>query len=221
METPTATKPGGPSPAVIAVPLLLVVVAVAAILALAAVIILLLKRRTRRNAGDKGRRYSLLPTTDKPSPPRSVRLGDPPMQSGMLFTTAPQLGSPASATSSSSRAGAMRYPFVQHRIPGPQATLLERRHPRLRTRRKGNHKHAFTRQAVSPNRTDDQDSGSQEERNSPPRPHVYLLPAHNQPSPCSKPNPEVYLTLFFNKVSAAFVVRVDRVAGTASTKRRH
>lgn len=209
METPTATKPGGPSPVIIAVPLLLIVVAVAAILALVAIIILLLKKRTRRN-GDKGR-YNLLPTADKQaSPPRTVRLGDSPMQPGMLFTTAPQLGSPAAA-GTSSRAGAMRYPFVQHRIPGPQATLLERRHPRLRTRRKGNHKHAFTRQAVSPNRTDDQDSGSQEERNSPPRPHVYLLPAHNQPG--VRPNPEVYLTLFYSKASAAFVVRVDRVAG--------
>ena len=194
---------------IIAVPLVLIVTAVVAILALTAIIILLLKKRTSRN-NDKGR-YKLLPRADNDkqiaSPP-TVRLGDPPMPSGMLFTTAPQLGS--ASPSSASRAGAMRYPFVQHRMPGPQATLLERRHPRLRTRRKGNHKHAFTRQAVSPNRTDDQDS-PQEERTSPPRPHVYLLPAHNQPG--AKQNPEVYLTLFYSKVSAAFIVRVDRVAG--------
>ena len=193
METPTTTKAGGPSAVIIAVPLVLIVTAVVAILALTAIIILLLKKRTSRN-NDKGR-YKLLPRADNDkqiaSPP-TVRLGDPPMPSGMLFTTAPQLGS--ASPSSASRAGAMRYPFVQHRMPGPQATLLERRHPRLRTRRKGNHKHAFTRQAVSPNRTDDQDS-PQEERTSPPRPHVYLLPAHNQPG--AKQNP----------------VRVDRVAG--------
>ena len=213
MEAPSngtthVTKSGSVMVLYVAIPLLVVVCAVVAVMVF---VCLLVAIRTRRDRHRRKGRYNPLPTTDSTGDtssksahhPPTVHLRDPPTPPAMLFTTAPQLGT----TAKTSRT-AMRYPFVQHRMPGPQATLLERRHPRLRTRRKGNHKHALTRQAVSPNGTEDLDS--RDDRASP-GPHVYLLPTHNQPG--GKKNPEVYLTLFFSKVSAALVVRVDRVVG--------
>lgn len=206
-----APSSGGSATLYIAVSLVVVLFTAAVILV---AVVLALAALRRNGYVPRNGKYSLLPTAESredgkkkptlPFPPK-VSLTDPPISDEMMFSLAPQL-------SDHLERGTMRYPFVKHRTIGPQASLQERRPPRLRTRRKGNHKHGKAMRAVQ-HRTENLDVNEESANgkgDSPPRPHVYLLPAQNQ---SGENDPEVFLTFIYSKISASLVVRVERVVG--------
>lgn len=170
----------------------------------------------------KNLRYRSLPTEDGspasrlPYPP-AVKLGEPPAPA-MSFHVATQLSDPATS-------GA-RYPFIQHRTQ-PQMSVYEKRPPRLRTRRKGNHKHGKGMHTLTNGVERDPEVVEQEKAKSKERrsssvvsltgmggEFQYALPIKKtMQASGSEKEPEIFLTLVHNKDTLTLVVRIERVVG--------
>lgn len=186
------------------------------------------RMRTTRNY-----RYASLPVNDpthfhklpyKPTP-AAIKLGDPPLPS-MSFHMATQLDSPLSAARSP-----YPNPFAQHRSQSKVSIYGEMRPPRLRTRRKGNHKHGLGKHAIrqnaepTPEVAKEEKKGKQKAERSP---SIVSLGVASElgngsllvpgkwtsalESSRDKP-PEIFITLLHNKDTASLVVRIERVIG--------
>ena len=236
VTNPTASHSAAPSLVLlIGLPLLIVI--------LTAIIVLLLvlagqSLRHRLQNSDKYQ-YRSVPTEDTegdqrplslPYPP-SVKLKDPPTPT-MTFHMATQLSDPATTGS--------RYPFLQHQQT--KRSIYETRPGRLRTRRRGNHKHGRGMHMILNGAEPDpevlkerlEESKIKKEMEkvvhentpTPPRlspspgykPHMYhyQIPPEKKSSKAreeANKEPEIFLTLLYNKDTASLVVRVDRVIG--------
>ena len=112
-----------------------------------------------------------------------------------------------------------RYPFIQHRIPGPQVSLHERRPPRFRTKRRGNHKHGRGKHVIlgrqetadsdhspTPEPAADANSGAK----------ICQLPANKRDSPngSSPPRgskPEISLTFMYDDLESVLTIKIEKV----------
>lgn len=119
-----------------------------------------------------------------------------------------------------------RYPFIQHQLPGPQGPLIENRPPRLRTRRKGNHKHIKGKHIIlGREKTVDSDSPTPE-----PEPgngtKLCPIPVRKELRDSSTPEerseaaglessstsrPEITLVFKYDEVNATLAVTIERV----------
>lgn len=110
-----------------------------------------------------------------------------------------------------------RYPFIQHRAPSPQGAKEEKRPPRLRTRRKGNHKHARGKniivrrgETIDSSPTTEIDSRDVSPLLSSPA-QAFILPAkHSTLSPGNTKGAEVYLTIRYTE-SQDLIIRIEKV----------
>ena len=191
---------------VVTIPLMLLIVAIIIIL----VIIVLISVRQRHK---KNTTYRPLPTSSKdedavelPYPPRVKYPGS--TFPNIKYSLATQLPQPPETASS-------RYPFIQHRVALPQGSIQEKRPPRLRTKRRGNHKHGKGKHVVvqpikriesehSPTPESDQSIGG----------GIFLHPAHKYPAKEDSTvpiNPEVSLVLQHDETTAVLVIRVEHV----------
>ena len=200
----------------------------------------------RRRWEESQYKYHSLPTEDtadinskvkgsnryRPLPyPPAVKLTDPPIPN-MTYHMATELSDPTTTGS--------RYPFVQHQLT--KRSVHETRPGRLRTRRRGNHKHGKGVHTILNNAEPDPEvvkerleqdkkgrergeevhtptssifSLGQEEYN----PHLYRIPPDKKTSLAGSAtekmpkDPDVFLMLLYSKDTASLVVRIDRVVG--------
>ena len=174
----------------------------------------------------RGAQYRSVPTGESksvgirqlPYPP-SIKISDPPTPA-MSFHTATQLSDPTTNGS--------RYPFIQHKTPS-QRPVDEKRPPRLRTRRKGNHKHGKGMHVLlrnaEPSPESDSDKGKKKADRSPSivslglpgvSPQMYMVPPGKRTSQASAngdKEPEIFLCLLYNQDTASLVVKIERVVG--------
>ena len=190
----------------------------------AAIIVLLIVLRwliVRSGVKYNARRYQNVPTEDPhfknlPYPP-CVKIGDPPLPS-MTFHMATQLSDPTMNGS--------RYPFMQHKATS-QMSIHKKRPPRLRTRRKGNHKHGKGMHSIlddaEPTPEVVREGGKEKSERSSSvislgtaAEKIFIVPAGKKTLQASSPDgslPGINLTLLYNKDTASLVVRLERVVG--------
>ena len=224
-----------PDPAV-GVPLLVGLPVLIVIFAAIAILLLLLLALTLRVKHLRQNKYRAVPTDDptkrpsSPFPPK-VRLSDPPVPS-MNIHMATQL----------SQLGA-RYPFAPHKLPTDSSPLRshDKRPPRLRTKRKGNHKHGKGKHGVAKGVELSASSDSMDSLLDTPKekverssslaslglgyalsPHLYMVPAdkrwsrrEEEEEEEDKENrgPDLFLALFYSEDDQQLVVQIERVSG--------
>lgn len=190
----------------ITIPLMLLLVV--GVIILVVIILISVRQRHKKNS-----KYRPLPTSSKdedvvklPYPPRVKYPGS--TFPNIKYSLATQLPQPPETASS-------RYPFIQHRVALPQGSIQEKRPPRLRTKRRGNHKHGKGKHVVvqpinriesehSPTPESDQSIGD----------GIFLHPAHKYPAKEDSTvpvNPEVSLVLQHDETTAVLVIRVEHV----------
>ena len=212
---------------------------IAVFLAIIALLLLLVYLAMRAKA--KGHRYTRLSkeqsrltnlsTLPYPSlKPPAIKIGDPPSPE-MSGAIAPQLPSPPPS---------QRYPFMKHkRQENKSIYSQERRPPRLRTKRAGNHKHAKGFQTIfkeagspdsqSPERSPTQEGAGEGKGGGRKQsvislgqfsdivPQTFTVSAAKKqvvrsPSTVGRP-PEIFLSLSYLKEKTTLVVTVQRVVG--------
>ena len=221
----TATTEGSSSDSsltlLIGLPLLIVIFTASLVLLLFLTwLTLRSKLRTARSYG-----YANVPANDPihfdklPYKPASIKIGDPPLPN-MTFHMATQLEKQVSASSHYPN------PFSQHRSQS-QVSIYEKRPPRLRTRRKGNHKHGRGMHAIlqnaepTPEVVEEEKRKERTERSSSiislggasDLGSTLLLPGNKTSTLEKEKPPEIFLTLRYNKDTASLVVRIERVVG--------
>ena len=225
---PYANKEVGVGVAVgVGLPVIIIIITAVIILLLLLAFFYYRSRQKQKESEDRGA-YIPLPKEDSgtapistpssklPYPP-SVTLAHPPTPV-MTFTMATQL-------SDTSKSGS-RYPFMpEHKSPEGRPRE-ERRPPRLRTKRRGNHKHGNGRHVVltsvetSPEISDHSSDG----KGAGPvhtggiRPMMYAVPAEKATSQAtpSEPGvavqlPEIYFVLIYNESTESLIVKIERV----------
>lgn len=196
------------------VPVLFVLVVVCIVLT--ALIYLSIRKRKNKQTP----RYQSVSTKDDetvrkvhtlPYPP-SVKIASSAYPS-MEYSLATQLPQPLDVSST-------RYPFIQHQLPGPQGSMQERRPPRLRTKRRGNHKHIRGKHVVLNGKQETVDSD-----HSPTPPEsidhsniriAQIPPKSRDSSPEDNPSsrksrPEVTLVFKYIESEATLMIKVNRV----------
>lgn len=205
----------------IVIPILLILIALGVFLLVVLIWWGIRKRHKKQN------RYRPVPTRDSsqsslPFPPRVQLTSSSSPQVQPSYTIATPLEQQQSAMGT--KKFQTRYPFIQHRPPSPQGSIDEKRPPRYRTRRKGNHKHGRGKHViVKRDNIDSEHSPTPEEQSrddSPAPSQIYLLPAkQTTPSPKdgshTPQESEIYLTIKYNKPTESLIVRVERVTSLA------
>lgn len=197
------------------VPVLFVLVVICVVLT----IFIYLSIRKRQNKLSP--RYQSVSTKDDetvrkvhtlPFPP-SVKISSSAYPS-MEYSLATQLPQPLEVSSA-------RYPFIQHQLPGPQGSLHEKRPPRLRTKRRGNHKHIRGKHVVlgGKQETIDSDHSPTPPESAADQSNVRIaqIPPKRDSSPEDNPNgsrisrPEVTLVFKHSESEATLIIIVNRV----------
>ncbi len=179
--------------------------------------------RTTRSYG-----YASVPVNDPtylnklPYKPAAIKIGDPPLPS-MFFHMATQLDGSELTPASSHYPN----PFAQHRSQS-KVSIYEKRPPRLRTRRKGNHKHGRGVHTILQNAEPTPEVVEEERRKAVGAERSMsiislggaaesslLVPGMKTSTLESSREkaPEIFLTLLYNKDTASLVVRIERVVG--------
>lgn len=207
----------------VGVPIIIIIITAVVILLLLLAFFYYRSQQKKKETEDRGI-YIPLPKEDSgtaqaaplpsklPYPP-SVTLAHPPTPL-MTFTMATPL-------TDTSKSGS-RYPFMpEHKSPEGRPRE-ERRPPRLRTRRRGNHKHGNGRHVILPSvetspEFSDQSSdgkGAGPIHTGDIKPMVYALPpgkaTSSVPGAAVQP-PEIYFVLVYNESTSSLVVKIERV----------
>ena len=203
---------------VIGLPLIVIIVTAAVILLLV-LAWLFYKSRQKHKISSLGGGYKPIGTEDSgsaallPYPP-SVKLGEPPVPA-MSFVMATQLSDPSKSGS--------RYPFSVHKNSSSQQQPREdRRPPRLRTKRRGNHKHGNGRHVVLASGDLSSDSS---DRTSSDKGGASLISGESYMTPLSPSKlatttseagdvpkiPEISLQMIYREDTASLIVKIDKV----------
>ena len=109
-----------------------------------------------------------------------------------------------------------RYPFIQHQLPGPQGSIHEKRPPRLRTKRRGNHKHGRGKHVIlGKQETVDSDHSSTPDPETSFGTKVCPIPVKRDSSSpddiLSSSKPEIILVFRYDSEEKTLVIKVNRV----------
>ena len=194
---------------IVLVPILFILIIVCIILTV--FVYLSIKKREQKQS----RRYQPVATKDDaagkittlPYPP-SVKISKNAYPH-LEYSLATQLPQPLEVS-------AARYPFIQHQLPGPQGSVHERRPPRLRTKRRGNHKHGKGKHVILGH----QDTTVESDNSPTPEPEASFgakichIPLNRDSSPeesASGSKPEISLVLKYDEIECVFGIQIGRV----------
>ena len=192
------------------VPILFVLIVVCIVLSV--MVYLSIRKREKRKT-----RYHAVSTRDADETKRSNTLPFPPTVKisksaypHLEYSLATQLPQPFEVSTT-------RYPFIQHQLPGPQGPIHEKRPPRLRTKRRGNHKHMRGKHVIlGRQETADSDSSTPEpEVNFGTKlcaiPHSSRDTSPEESLTAASAKPEITLVFKYDEAEGTLIIIINRV----------
>ncbi len=195
---------------IVLVPVLFILIVVCIILTV--FVYLSIKKREQKQL----RRYRPVATKDDGTTGRINTLPYPPSVKisknaypHLEYSLATQLPQPLEVSTA-------RYPFIQHQLPNPQGSVHERRPPRFRTKRRGNHKHGKGKNVVLGH----QDTAMDSDHSPTPEPEtnfgakICQIQVKRDSSPeetSTGTKPEITLVLKYDEVESQLRVKIGHV----------